>query len=291
MTHSTDLLQHLFGKADLTEISTGQLDEMEKEYPYFAHAHWLAAIKKRDTEGGQQALYRAGAYALHPLRLKQYLPPKEQVKRASAAIPAPAPAKEQATEQALSPAADAPAADRKQTTDKPVGQAPPVRPQPASSSSDTPANGAAGEAKELAGGQDTPVAPIIQPLFTQDYFAYTGMKLPDHVENDKPPTMEQLHSFTDWLRAMKRPRGTTDPDVGQDTGSLAAQDETEDAGIRKSADESVRAEAEVLTEAMAEVRAGKGQIPRAIAIYEKLSLSNPEKSAYFAQKIEALKNK
>ena len=45
---------------------------------------------------------------------------------------------------------------------------------------------------------------------------------------------------------------------------------------------------EVLTEAMAEVLAKQGMRQRARAVYEKLSLLNPEKSAYFAAKIEQL---
>ena len=45
---------------------------------------------------------------------------------------------------------------------------------------------------------------------------------------------------------------------------------------------------EVLTEAMAEVLAKQGMRQRARAVYEKLSLLNPEKRAYFAAKIEQL---
>ncbi|MBT8221435.1 MAG: hypothetical protein KJP00_16525, partial [Bacteroidia bacterium] len=47
---------------------------------------------------------------------------------------------------------------------------------------------------------------------------------------------------------------------------------------------------EVITETLAEVLANQGQYQRAIAMYEKLSLIFPEKSAFFAARIENLKN-
>jgi hypothetical protein len=45
---------------------------------------------------------------------------------------------------------------------------------------------------------------------------------------------------------------------------------------------------EVMTETMADVLAMQGMRERARAVYEKLSLLNPEKRAYFAAKIEQL---
>ena len=46
---------------------------------------------------------------------------------------------------------------------------------------------------------------------------------------------------------------------------------------------------EVITETMAEVLAKQGMREKAMEMYRKLSLLEPEKSAYFAQKIEQLK--
>lgn len=135
------------------------------------------------------------------------------------------------------------------------------------------------ENKSAPEKQEVHSGPVIQPLFTQDYFAYAGVKLPDQIENDKKPTMEQLRSFTGWLRTMKRSAAySDDPDLGKEKI-------IPDAGEEKYTDQ------EAVTETMAEVRASMGHYDKAIAIYEKLSLSNPEKSAYFAQKIEGLKNK
>jgi hypothetical protein len=47
---------------------------------------------------------------------------------------------------------------------------------------------------------------------------------------------------------------------------------------------------EVITETMAEVWIKQGNKEKAIEIYNKLSLLNPDKSAYFASLAEQLKN-
>jgi hypothetical protein len=44
-----------------------------------------------------------------------------------------------------------------------------------------------------------------------------------------------------------------------------------------------------VTETMAEVLEKQGQLDKAIQLYIKLSFINPEKSAYFAAKIQQLK--
>ncbi len=47
-------------------------------------------------------------------------------------------------------------------------------------------------------------------------------------------------------------------------------------------------DAEVVTEAMAEILIKQHKIEKAIALYKKISLISPSKSAYFADKIEQL---
>jgi hypothetical protein len=273
MTDEKPLLQHLFGKSTLAGVEEDSLRQMSREYPFFPHVYWMLASRSAGGDKAAGDLRRAATYAFHPLRLLQYLPPDADGGAAAGspaaeALPA-TNAPEPAPRSTPEPAADAPPAEETQVADETVTTG-------------------------LAGGEDgglSPAPPLIQPLFTRDYFAYTGARLPEHIENDKRPTMEQLHSFTDWLRTLKRPKGAPDPDLQKDEASRAAREESEHAGIRKSAEASVKTSHEVDTEAMAEVRAARGENARAIAIYKKLSLSNPEKNAYFAQKIEALKNK
>jgi hypothetical protein len=116
-----------------------------------------------------------------------------------------------------------------------------------------------------------------EPLHTTDYFASQGIKLTDEpVTNDKLGS--QMKSFTEWLKSMKK--------IHQE--KLAEGDEQTDKNIQQIAEGS-NAEAEVITEAMADVLIKQNKTGKAIAVYEKLSLINPSKSAYFAAKIDRLK--
>ncbi|MEO6844699.1 MAG: hypothetical protein ABI184_05970, partial [Ginsengibacter sp.] len=59
--------------------------------------------------------------------------------------------------------------------------------------------------------------------------------------------------------------------------------------IIQSSAEASNQNANVLTEAMAEVLIKQGKKGKAVEMYQKLSLMNPSKSTYFAAKIESLK--
>ncbi len=131
----------------------------------------------------------------------------------------------------------------------------------------------AGE-KEGPATAKLPEKPPLQPLYTEDYFAYTRTRLPDKIDNDKPPTMEQVRSFTGWLRMMKKPQSTSVPETESE------EEHPNDESLKKE---------EVITESMAEIWLRHGRPEEAIGIYEKLILLNPEKKGYFAAKISALK--
>ena len=120
--------------------------------------------------------------------------------------------------------------------------------------------------------------PIFQAYHTVDYFASQGIRISaDMLQTDK--FGRQLKSFTEWLRTMKRLPAAKDPNTNESY---------QDPGVRRFAESSLQ-EGEILTEAMAEVFAKQGKRQEALGIYSKLSLINPQKSAYFAAKIEALK--
>ena len=127
--------------------------------------------------------------------------------------------------------------------------------------------------------QETGVAPgiVFEPLHTIDYFASQGIKFTLE-ENPADALGKQLKSFTDWLKTMRRLPQKHREVVPDRLAEQAVQD---------FAAHSIEGK-EVLTEAMAEVLAKQGMRQRARAVYEKLSLLNPEKSAYFAAKIEQL---
>ncbi len=117
-----------------------------------------------------------------------------------------------------------------------------------------------------------------EPLHTVDYFASQGIKISDEaLTNDK--LGNQMKSFTEWLKSMKKLHESKLPEHD----ALAEN-------IIQSAAEMSNINTEVLTEAMAEVLIKQDKKEKAIEMYDKLSLINPSKSAYFAAKIESIKS-
>ena len=119
---------------------------------------------------------------------------------------------------------------------------------------------------------------VFTPYHMVDYFASQGIKL---ILEDNPPDQfgKQLKSFTDWLKVMKRLPAKP---------SSEKEDEKINEQIRHFAAHSIE-ERDILTESMAEVLAKQGMYENAIALFQKLSLIYPPKSAYFASRIEQLK--
>ncbi|MBX7264574.1 MAG: hypothetical protein IT251_06210 [Chitinophagaceae bacterium] len=117
------------------------------------------------------------------------------------------------------------------------------------------------------------------PHHTVDYFESQGIKAEINLNsNDKLST--QLKKFTDWLKHMKNLNLEQEKDLGTDP-------ELENAiqGIAQNSNEA----REIVTETMAEVLEKQGKKDKAIQLYIKLSFLNPDKSSYFAAKIQHLK--
>lgn len=122
------------------------------------------------------------------------------------------------------------------------------------------------------------IVPPQEKLHTIDYFASQGIQIDlSKIPQDKLTT--KLRRFTDWLKDMKN-HSPNPVDLGTSPESEKAVAET--ALISNES-------REILTETMAEILAKQGQIDKAIQLYIKLSFSNPEKTAYFAAKIQQLK--
>ena len=117
-----------------------------------------------------------------------------------------------------------------------------------------------------------------EPLHTVDYFASQGIKITDEpITTDK--LGNQMKSFTQWLKSMKKLH----------PGKLEEQPVVNEKLIQSAAEES-NINTEILTEAMAEVLIKQDKKEKAIEMFNKLSLINPSKSAYFAAKIESIKS-
>ncbi|KAI9450001.1 hypothetical protein F5148DRAFT_1291110 [Russula earlei] len=124
--------------------------------------------------------------------------------------------------------------------------------------------------------EDAKFAFEAEPSHLVDYFASQGIKI-DLTTEPQDKLTSHLRSFTSWLKKMKRPEIQdldTDPRLEN-----AVQD------IARTSIES----REVVTETMADVFIKQGQIDKAIQLYIKLSFLDPDKTVYFANKIQQLK--
>lgn len=116
----------------------------------------------------------------------------------------------------------------------------------------------------------------LQAYHTIDYFASQGIQLRAEEEGDK--LGKQLKSFTEWLKTMRRlPQAST-----------VQLEKINEEAIYQQASNSLE-EREIVTETMAEVLIKQQNTQKAIQIYNKLGLQYPSKKAYFAAKIQALK--
>ena len=138
---------------------------------------------------------------------------------------------------------------------------------------------------EISTGVSEPVAEtkpdlLFEPYHTVDYFASQGIKFKEE-EKPKDKFGQQLKSFTDWLKTMKRLTVSEIP---------SSVDSNLEEKVEQLAEVSLQ-ERDVVTEAMAEVWEKQENHQKAIEVYRKLSLLEPSKSTYFAAKIEELKKR
>ncbi len=128
-----------------------------------------------------------------------------------------------------------------------------------------------------ASGTDEQPVFTFEPFHTVDYFASQGIKLrEDKSKDDKLD--QQVKTFTQWLRSMKKIYVEEKKELNP----------AEEKAVVSMATESNQ-QTEVLTETMADVLIKQGKLSQAIDLYRKLSLLHPEKSVYFASRIEELK--
>lgn len=116
-----------------------------------------------------------------------------------------------------------------------------------------------------------------EPFHTVDYFASQGIKLQESKTGDDK-LGQQVKTFTQWLRSMKKiyveEKKQLDTSLEQAVVTMASESNQL---------------TEVITETMADVLIKQGKLSQAIDLYRKLSLLHPEKSVYFASRIDELK--
>ncbi len=103
----------------------------------------------------------------------------------------------------------------------------------------------------------------------------------------------EMRSFTDWLRQLKDSfSGKATKDwYHQQLHKLYEDDDPEvTERVEAMAIQSITLNDDIVSETLAEIWIRQNQPQKAIAVYQKLSLLNPGKKAYFAQKIKDLQN-
>jgi hypothetical protein len=283
------LVQSLLQKDTLEQCSVEELQQIAGGYPYFSTAHLLLIKKLQMENAGQynEQLQKASLHFQNPLWLEQLLNntgdatviaaessdtaiDKSEEKIEARIIdeiktePAEVLENKEPDPVVQLPEYESGLVEKSfvQKAEEPLLEIPSMKIESPDNYRDDPANA------ELS----------FEPYHMVDYFASQGIKFK---EEDKPKDKfgQQLKSFTDWLKTMKRLPVT---EITKATEINAEQK------VDQLAEHSIQ-DREVVTEAMAEVWEKQGNIVKASEIYSKLSLLDPLKRPYFAAKIEALK--
>lgn len=158
--------------------------------------------------------------------------------------------------------------------------------------------------------------PLIYPIYTQDYFLQQGEKVSDELPAEISDLIENGHtdeedkslmvmmSFSEWLLHFKNTSRKQEEEKKDQKAlktmwqkeKLAAAIEEENEEIPENVFEmavnSIAKEDGLASESLADIYIKQGKYDKAIDMYRKLSLRNPQKNAYFARKIEeVLKDK
>src|SRR5258705_716564 len=258
------LVKSLLQKDSLDQCSVQELQQFADRHPYFGAAQ-LLLTKKLQTENADQfkdQLQKTFLFFHNPLWVEQLLNESGNVTITKAEpamadkiiIPAVAVTENKKPEEIAA------------EVEIPVvrSEEPPIEIPTLKTESDNPSK------TEL----------VFEPYYTVDYFASQGIKFKEE-EKPKDKFGQQLKSFTDWLKTMKR--------LPVSEITVATEPKAEQK-VEQMAEHSLQ-DREVLTEAMAEVWEKQGNAVKAIEIYSKLSLLDPSKSVYFAAKIEDLKKR
>lgn len=291
----------------LERLQCNELEELVATYPYFTVGHLLLAKKQKQAKQVEayerqrqvvQSFYRNPWWLYYQLELSDT--PKEAPLFTTPVVAPPVIVLAPVVEEPETPAAE------ESLVADPVVDSPTVEPTVAFRPSidlgnpvpeedkDTDEDWPAPEEEEGPSPQEFPqlhidlgekatVTPLdtaltFEPFHTVDYFASLGIKV-NLNESDANKFTQQLKSFTEWLKSMKRIA------PAQPLDDLDAATESEIQHIAAHANQQKEA---IATESMAQVWIMQGKYHKAVEVYHKLSLQHPEKRAYFATKIEQL---
>jgi hypothetical protein len=273
------LTQLVLGKPSLKDCDLHEIRAVANRYPYFAPAQFLLLekLKEEEAPGYDQQLQKAVLYYHNPLAFEYFISADRFKTDFN---------ESEIIKEEVSPVPQAPVHDQNVVAfEEPSLEQ--VDIEPKNERTEEVVNTPVDEVvQEETTGQPVQTetlvttAPVLtfEPFHTVDYFASLGIKLVQE-ELPKDKLGKQLKSFTEWLKTMKKLPSAAVP---------SPIDASSESKVQHLAEDSVH-DADVVTEAMAEVWIKQGNIKKALEVYNKLVLHNPSKRAYFAAKIENLK--
>ncbi len=307
-----NLIQFLQQPEGLRRVSYQELKTLALEYPFCPHVHQLLLFKSR-LEGHkdfQADLGRAAAHSIDRAFLRRRLQELD-----ASLLHAEAPLHEEFFE--LKPLAELEQrlanAREPVSVEKPVEAAPP-REAPATAPVEK--SSPAPRGKEELPGEHTP-APGMRDSRPAENQATVSGEAPEvsgegteallpvegalYAEGDTPvPEPMPKSQFRSWKRRhvpgplpiVPLSPTTSDSPAGKEETLAVQEPETgyNLPDLRDMAERSVEEKEEVASETLAELLARQGHIAKAVEMYNRLCLLFPEKSAYFAARIQNLKN-
>ncbi len=157
-----------------------------------------------------------------------------------------------------------------------------------------------------------PEPPLIQPLYTEDYFRHQGVEVADelpeepkqvHEAPEEPQTLMVMLSFAEWLTHFKT-RSQKEEEEAQEKRALRSmwQQEKLAAALDDEPDEipedvfemavsSITKEDDIISEPLAQIYERQEKWSAAADMYEKLARKYPAKSTYFAARADAARKR
>ncbi|RYE25917.1 MAG: hypothetical protein EOP51_02480 [Sphingobacteriales bacterium] len=151
---------------------------------------------------------------------------------------------------------------------------------------------------------------LIKPIYTEDYFLHEGVEISNDLpaaeelvqeedeEDERYKSLMIMMSFSEWLNHYKvKSKAQKEEDDDKRALKTMWQKEKLKAAMEEENDEipeqvfemavnSITHDDGLASESMADIYMKQGKYDKAIDMYRKLSLRNPQKNTYFASKIE-----
>jgi hypothetical protein len=157
--------------------------------------------------------------------------------------------------------------------------------------------------------EETSLDDLIQPVYTENYFQHQGFEISDALpdiaaqeekEHEDPKSLMLMMGFDEWLLLLKKKNDAKKSEEEDKAflrsmwqreklaAAIGEEDDNIPEAVFEMAINSIDRQDIMVSESLAEIHVKQGHFDKAIEIYRKLSLQNPEKKTYFAAKINHL---